>query len=87
MTRFLALVVLALALAALGAAQGARAQALSTDPVDRIVAVVDEDVILQSELDRAVGNILAQYAGRPGQLPAREVIERQVLERLITIRL
>jgi len=85
MTRFLALVVLALA--ALGAAQGARAQALSTDPVDRIVAVVDEDVILQSELDRAVGNILAQYAGRPGQLPAREVIERQVLERLITIRL
>jgi peptidyl-prolyl cis-trans isomerase SurA len=85
MTRILGLIVLGLA--ALGAAHGARAQALSTDPVDRIVAVVDEDVILQSELDRAVGNILAQYTGRSGQLPPRDVIERQVLERLITIRL
>jgi peptidyl-prolyl cis-trans isomerase SurA len=64
------------------------AQALASDPVDRIVAVVDEDVILQSELDRAVTNILAQYAGRSDvNLPPREVIERQVLERLITIRL
>jgi peptidyl-prolyl cis-trans isomerase SurA len=86
MTRLPAL--LALVLAALGAPGYAHAQALSTDAIDRIVAVVDEDVILQSELDRAVGNILAQYAGRPGQqLPARDVIERQVLERLITIRL
>lgn len=85
MTRLLAALVLGLA--ALAASPGARAQAIATDPVDRIVAVVDEDVILQSELDRAVGNILAQYAGRSGQLPSRDVIERQVLERLISIRL
>lgn len=85
MTRLLAALVLGLA--ALAASPGARAQAIATDPVDRIVAVVDEDVILQSELDRAVGNILAQYAGRAGQLPPRDVIERQVLERLISIRL
>ena len=78
---------LVLGLAALAASPGARAQAIATDPVDRIVAVVDEDVILQSELDRAVGNILAQYAGRSGQLPSRDVVERQVLERLISIRL
>ena len=84
-TRLLAALVLGLA--ALAASPGARAQAIATDPVDRIVAVVDEDVILQSELDRAVGNILAQYAGRAGQLPSRDVIERQVLERLISIRL
>lgn len=81
------LAALVLGLAALAASPGARAQAIATDPVDRIVAVVDEDVILQSELDRAVGNILAQYAGRSGQLPSRDVIERQVLERLISIRL
>lgn len=61
------------------------AQALQ--PVDRIAAVVDEDVILQSELDRAVRNILAQYASRPEQLPPRDVLERQVLERLILVRL
>lgn len=56
-------------------------------PVDRIAAVVDEDVILQSELDRAVRNILAQYANRQEQLPPRDVLERQVLERLILVRL
>ncbi|GAA4870424.1 peptidylprolyl isomerase [Luteimonas vadosa] len=63
------------------------AQAQSVEPLDGIAAVVDEDVILRSELDRAVRNILTQYAGRPGQLPPRDVLERQVLERLILVRL
>ena len=49
--------------------------------------MVDEDVILRSELDRAVSNIMAQYAGREDQLPPRDVLERQVLERLILIKL
>lgn len=56
-------------------------------PLDRIAAVVNEEVILQSELDRAVKNISAQYANQPGQLPPREVLERQVLERLVLVRL
>ncbi|MBC7989296.1 MAG: peptidylprolyl isomerase [Luteimonas sp.] len=56
-------------------------------PLDRIAAVVDEDVILQSELDRAVANILGQYANRQDQLPPRDVLDRQVLERLILVRL
>ena len=38
----------------------AQAQALTVEPVDRIVAVIEEDVVLQSELDRAVASILAQ---------------------------
>ena len=59
----------------------------AVQPLDRIAAVVDEDVILQSELDRAVRNVLDQYADRPGQLPPRDVLERQVLERLILVRL
>lgn len=63
-----------------------RAQMLSSDPVDKIVAVVEEDVILQSELDRAVQNVVAQFGGS-GDLPPRDVVERQVLERLILIRL
>lgn len=56
-------------------------------PIDRIAAVVDEDVILKSELDRAVANILVQYAGRQEQLPPRNVLERQVLERLVLLKL
>jgi peptidyl-prolyl cis-trans isomerase SurA len=63
------------------------AAAQATTPVDSIVAVVDEDVILRSELDRAVANITAQYANQPGQLPPRDVLERQVLDRLVLARL
>lgn len=74
---------LALALAT-GALLCATVQA---QPVDRIAAVVNEDVILQSELDRATRNILAQYASRQDQLPPRDVLERQVLERLVMVRL
>ncbi len=55
--------------------------------LDRIAAVVDEDIILQSELDRAITNIRGQYAGREAQLPPGDVLQRQVLERLILIRL
>ncbi len=56
-------------------------------PVDRIAAVVNEDVILRSELERALANIRTQYADKANQLPPPEVLERQVLERLILMRL
>jgi len=73
-----------LAAAAFAAPQAVRAQAAPTgDPLDRIVAVVDEDVVLQSELDTQVGRVMAQYSQSPQQLPPRDVLERQVLERLI----
>lgn len=75
------LAVLSVALA-LTAPLAAQAQA-TAEPLDRIVAVVDEDVVLQSELDRDVSRITAQYAQNPQQLPPRDVLERQVLDRLI----
>ena len=62
-------------------------QAQQVQPIDGIAVVVDEDVILQSELDRAVANIRAQYAGRTQQLPPPEVLERQVAERLVLLQL
>jgi peptidyl-prolyl cis-trans isomerase SurA len=72
----------------LGAAPVAQAQALlPVDQLDRIVAVAEDDVILQSELDRAVGNVLSQYRSNPQQLPPRSELEHQVLERLILMRL
>jgi peptidyl-prolyl cis-trans isomerase SurA len=63
------------------------ALAQDVQPIDRIAAVVNEDVILRSELDRAVANIRAQYAGRENQLPPPDVLERQVLERLVLVKL
>jgi peptidyl-prolyl cis-trans isomerase SurA len=48
--------------------------AQTLQPLDRIAAVVNEDVVLQSELDRATQNVLA-------------VLERQVLERLVLVKL
>lgn len=64
----------------------ARAQALGNN-IDKIVAVVDEDIILRSELDQALAGIQRQYAGRESQLPPKDVLERQVLERLTLVRL
>jgi peptidyl-prolyl cis-trans isomerase SurA len=78
---------LAMALAGLPALP-AQAQALPTSNVDSIVAVVNEGVILRSELDLAIANITAQFATQQGgQLPPRDVLEKQVLERLVMQRL
>ncbi len=66
----------------------AHAQAAAqTTPIDGIVAVVDEDIILRSELNRAEQNIKAQYAGHTSQLPPEDELRKQVLERLILARL
>jgi peptidyl-prolyl cis-trans isomerase SurA len=48
--------------------------------IDRIVALVDEDVIMLSELDERVGTLKRQLGERT---PPDEILERQVLERLI----
>lgn len=79
--------VLAALLALSSALAPGHALAQATTAVDGIVAVVDEDVILRSELDRAVNNITAQYASTPEQLPPRDVLERQVLDRLVLARI
>jgi len=64
-----------------------RAQALPANTVDSIAAVVNEGVILRSELDRAIANVSRQFASQPGSMPPRDVLERQVLERLVLTRL
>jgi peptidyl-prolyl cis-trans isomerase SurA len=74
-------------LASLGTATVVHAQVLDKEPLDRIVAIAEEDVILKSELDRAVANVLAQYRSNPQQLPPRNVLDQQVLQRLIVMRL
>ena len=55
--------------------------------LDEVVAIVEEGVILRSELDRAVVNIVAQFNANGSQLPPKTVLEKQVLERLIIVEL
>lgn len=55
--------------------------------IDRIVAVVEDDIILQSELDEAMNAIVKQYAANPAQLPPHNVLARQVLDRLILMKI
>lgn len=50
-------------------------------PLDRVIVVVNDDVIMQSQLDDRVGQILTQYPA--DQLPPREELETQVLNRLV----
>ncbi len=59
----------------------------ANQPLDRIVAVANDDVILQSELDDAVHSVQQQYANQPGQLPPLNVLRKQVLDRLVLMRL
>lgn len=50
---------------------------------DRIVAVVNNEVITQRGLDERVGTVVRQLERSGTQLPPREVMERQILERMI----
>lgn len=51
--------------------------------LDSIVAVVEEDVILRSELDLAVAGIVDRIRAAGEQMPPRDLLEKQVLERMI----
>jgi len=55
--------------------------------LDRVVAVVDEDVILESEVQRRLATIYAQIQQSGTQPPPQNMLTQQVLERLISERL
>ena len=61
--------------------------AQSNAKIDSIVAVVDDDVILRSELDIAIKGIVDRIRQQGGDLPPQSLLEKQVLERLIIRRL
>lgn len=56
---------------------------LGTAAVDRIVAVVEDDVILESELNHKIENIKASLTQNNTPLPPEDILARQVLERMI----
>jgi len=53
-------------------------------PLDNIVAVVNNDVITQSQLDKQVEQTLRQLAQRKTQAPPRDLLEKRLLDRMIT---
>jgi peptidyl-prolyl cis-trans isomerase SurA len=77
---------LAVAAAAAPAAQEASAPSRSIADIDRIVAVVNDEVITRLELDRDARMASEQLRRQGTPLPARDVLEKQLLERMITKR-
>lgn len=55
----------------------------AAQPIDSIVALVEQNVILKSELDLAVNGVLDRLRAAGEQMPPRDLVEKQVLERLI----
>jgi len=56
-------------------------------PLDHIVAVVEDDVIMRSELDKELGSARARLRASGKPMPPQDVFERQVLEEIILSRL
>ncbi|EON93416.1 survival protein surA [Marinobacter lipolyticus SM19] len=53
-------------------------------PLDRVVAIVDDGVILQSELDNRIDTIVGRLQAQGTGLPPRDILEERVLDQLIT---
>ncbi len=51
--------------------------------VDRIVAVVNDEVITQNDLNERVNLVVRQLQRQGGELPPAEALNRQILERMI----
>ena len=59
--------------------------AVNAQPVeiDHVVAVVNNDIVLQSELDKRIRLVTEQISAKGQQLPPADVIQKQVMQRLI----
>jgi peptidyl-prolyl cis-trans isomerase SurA len=87
--RYLSLAVCALAATAASAQTSAPAPTAAPPRViaiDRVIAVVNDEAITQYELDEAKRIVLQQLKQQKVQQPAGDVLDKQVLERLITER-
>lgn len=74
----------ALAALALGVLAQPLAAQERVELLDRVIAVVNADIITQIELDRERGMAVAALRRQGTPLPQRDILDRQLLERLIT---
>ena len=51
--------------------------------LDRVVAIVNDGIVLQSQLDDQIQMIMSRLRGQNAQVPPDEVVRQQVLERLV----
>jgi len=79
----LAMTLFVLASVAVTARLEAQFDSGSIEPIDSIIALVDEDVILRSELDLAIAGIVDRIRDSGEAMPPMDLLENQVLERLI----
>ncbi len=86
MKPLITLLVLAYTGLALPAAAQTASGAAATRDIDRVVAVVNADVITQLELDGRVRSVERQLRQRRVEVPPAEELRKQVLERLISDR-
>jgi peptidyl-prolyl cis-trans isomerase SurA len=82
MSRHLISLLCALVLAGTASAQ---TRELSTSGValDRVIAIVNDGIVLQSQLDTQIAMITDRLRGQGTQLPPPDVVRQQVLERLV----
>jgi peptidyl-prolyl cis-trans isomerase SurA len=66
---------------------GFMSAATAASGIDAIIVVVDEDLVLASELDEATRQVELQLRSQDRPLPPRQILQKQVLERLILQRL
>src|SRR5579872_6867831 len=59
----------------------------SDEPIDSIVAVVNDAVITQKELDKAIDTIKKQLQGSSTPPPAESILRKQVLDQLVNRKL
>jgi peptidyl-prolyl cis-trans isomerase SurA len=52
--------------------------------LDRIVAIVDQTVVTEQELESRITTVTAQLKKQGTELPAESILRKQILERLIT---
>jgi peptidyl-prolyl cis-trans isomerase SurA len=52
-------------------------------PLDKVVAIVDNDVIMQTQLEQRMQEVRQTIAKRGGGMPPEEELQKQVLDRLV----
>lgn len=82
MSRFLITVICALTLSGAALAQ-TRELSSSGVALDRVIAIVNEGIVLQSQLDSQLLLVTDRLRGQGTQTPPADVIRQQVLERLV----
>lgn len=78
------LIQLLLLTSALIAACQLNVQAAGITKIDRIVAIVDQAVITEQELESRIATVTAQFKKQGTELPPENVLRKQILERLIS---